>query len=75
LLNIEKLPAVRSPTCEVNPCSTSTSGSDGSTVTLLAPGICTLRASQAGNDAFTAAPDLERSFHVLTLRVFGDGFE
>jgi len=53
----------------------STSGSDGSTVTLLAQGICTLRASQAGNDAFTAAPDVERSFHVLTLRVFGDGFE
>jgi hypothetical protein len=53
----------------------STSGSDGSTVTLLAPGTCTLRASQAGNEAFTAADDVEQSFSVLALSVFGDGFE
>ncbi|HEY0202490.1 MAG TPA: IPTL-CTERM sorting domain-containing protein, partial [Burkholderiaceae bacterium] len=41
-----------------------TSGTNGSTVTLLAAGTCTLRASQAGDDAFGAATPVDRSFTV-----------
>jgi sugar lactone lactonase YvrE len=41
-----------------------TSGTNGSTVTLVAAGSCTLRASQAGNAGFSAAPDVEQTFTI-----------
>jgi len=53
----------------------STSGEGGATITLHSVGICTLRASQAGSAAFTAAPDVDRSFTVIAAQVFEDGFE
>lgn len=37
----------------------------GSTATLIAVGTCTLRAQQAGNANFNAAPDVTQSFSVL----------
>jgi len=33
-------------------------------VTLVAPGICTLRATQEGNGTYAPAPPVERSFAV-----------
>ena len=36
----------------------------GNTVTLVSAGICSIRASQAGNATFASAPDVERSFGV-----------
>jgi hypothetical protein len=36
----------------------------GLTVTLVAPGICTLRATQEGNGTYAPAPPVERSFAV-----------
>jgi hypothetical protein len=41
-----------------------TSGTNGSTVHLVARGTCTLRASQAGDASYNAAPDADRSFFV-----------
>lgn len=41
-----------------------TSGTDGSTVTLVGLGLCTIRASQAGNSNYSAAPDVDQSFTV-----------
>ena len=43
----------------------------GSTVTLAATGVCTLFASQPGNDQYAAAPDVFRSFSVTTTPVTG----
>jgi len=40
-------------------CTTS-----GSTVTLLAAGICTIQAAQAGNGSYNAAPNVSQSFSV-----------
>jgi hypothetical protein len=34
-------------------------------VTLVSTGVCTIRASQAGNANFNPAPDVERSFAVV----------
>jgi hypothetical protein len=42
------------------PCSVTTKG----VVTLTGVGICTLKASQAGNANFLAAPDVQRSFAI-----------
>jgi CSLREA domain-containing protein len=42
----------------------------GSTVTLVTTSTCTLRASQAGDAAFNAAPDVERGFAVNGRPVF-----
>jgi phosphodiesterase/alkaline phosphatase D-like protein len=42
-----------------------TSGPTGSTVTLLTPGTCTIKADQAGNASFSPAPSVTRSFTVL----------
>jgi uncharacterized repeat protein (TIGR01451 family) len=39
----------------------------GLTVTLLAPGICSLTASQAGNGSYAAAGDVTRSFQVTPV--------
>ena len=52
-----------------------TGGSNGSTVTLLALGTCTIRASQAGNAAFQPADDVDQSFAVVTAEIFANGFE
>jgi alpha-tubulin suppressor-like RCC1 family protein len=41
-----------------------TSGTNGTHVTTSAEGLCTLRASQAGNGDYLAAPDIDRSFQV-----------
>jgi len=41
-----------------------TSGADGSTVTLVAAGTCTLSANQAGNATYSAAAQVQRSFQV-----------
>ncbi|MEZ5464677.1 MAG: FG-GAP-like repeat-containing protein [Lysobacteraceae bacterium] len=59
----------------LTPVVCSTSGSDGSTITLNAIGTCTLRASQAGNAGYTAAADVDQSFTVIEPKVFKDGFE
>ena len=41
-----------------------TSGTYGSTVTMLATGTCSITASQAGNSSYNAAPDVSQSFMV-----------
>ncbi len=41
----------------------------GFTVTLIATGTCTLRANQAGNTSFNAAPQVSQSFTVLAAPV------
>ena len=41
-----------------------TSGINGSTVTIIAAGSCSITASQAGNDNYNPAPDVIRSFTV-----------
>ncbi len=41
-----------------------TSGTNGATVTLIAAGRCTIRASQSGNNNFTNASDVDQSFSV-----------
>ena len=46
------------------PSSCSTSGGNGTTVTIVAPGTCTIRASQAGNLTYNAAPNVDRSFTI-----------
>jgi hypothetical protein len=38
----------------------------GNTVTLVAVGTCTIRASQAGNATYAAAPNVDRSFQVTS---------
>jgi len=43
----------------------STCSVSGSTVTVLAAGLCTIQASQAGNSAYSAAPPVSQSFTVL----------
>ncbi|PYV25335.1 MAG: hypothetical protein DMG27_10330 [Acidobacteria bacterium] len=40
------------------------SGTNGSTVTIVAAGSCSIKASQAGNANYSAAPDVTRSFSV-----------
>jgi len=37
-------------------------------VSLLAAGLCTLRASQSGNATYAAAPDVDRSFNVKPVK-------
>lgn len=49
--------------CTVS-AGTLNTGATVATATLLAPGTCTIRASQAGNASFLAAADVERSFTV-----------
>ena len=41
-----------------------TSGTNGSTVTIVAVGTCTIRASQAGNANYAAAPNVDQGFTV-----------
>jgi len=41
-----------------------TSGTNGSTVTIVAQGTCSIKASQAGNTNYNAAPDVPQSFTV-----------
>ena len=45
--------------------TTNTCTVNGITVTLVAGGQCTIRASQAGNTQFAPAPDIDQSFTVL----------
>jgi hypothetical protein len=48
----------------------------GTTVTLVALGTCTVRASQAGNANYAPAPNVDRSFSITgppTLQYFYDG--
>jgi hypothetical protein len=42
----------------------------GPTVTLLTGGTCTVRASQAGNSIYAAAPDVDRSFLIFDHFLF-----
>jgi Ice-binding-like len=42
----------------------------GSTVSLTGIGVCTITAGQAGNASFNAAPNVSRSFHVLSAAQF-----
>ncbi len=53
-----------------------TSGTNGSTVTIVAAGTCSIKASQAGNTNYNAAPDVTQSFTVnpaaLTASIIGD---
>jgi trimeric autotransporter adhesin len=64
-----------------NVCTTG--GTNGSTVTLVGAGTCTIRASQAGNANYTLAPNVDQGFTVaqgaqtitfaaLSNKVFGD---
>jgi hypothetical protein len=39
----------------------------GGKVTLVAPGVCSITASQTGNSAYTAAPEVTREFTVLAI--------
>jgi alpha-tubulin suppressor-like RCC1 family protein len=54
-----------------------TGGSNGKTVTLVGAGTCTVRASQAGNANYAAAPDVDRNISVgkaaTTLTITGPG--
>ena len=47
-----------------NSQTTSVCSVSGSTVTILTPGTCTVRASQAGNSDYNAAADVDRSFQI-----------
>lgn len=51
-------------TTTATPSVCASSGSNGSTITLLAVGMCTVRASQAGNANYDPADDVDRSFAV-----------
>jgi hypothetical protein len=44
----------------------------GNTATLVAPGTCTIRATQSGNGTFATATPVDRSFSVLPPTPFGD---
>jgi hypothetical protein len=44
------------------PAICSSGGTRGATITLLAPGTCTVQADQAGNASFNPAPSVSRSF-------------
>ncbi len=46
------------------PSVCTTGGTNGATVHLLTTGVCTIRASQAGNTNYSAAADVDRSFNV-----------
>ncbi|MFM7294059.1 MAG: FG-GAP-like repeat-containing protein, partial [Burkholderiales bacterium] len=46
------------------PSVCTTSGSNGTTLTFIATGTCTVRASQAGNASFLAAADVDRNIAV-----------
>ncbi len=46
------------------PSVCTSSGTNGSTITLIARGTCTVRASQAGNATYNAATSVNRSFTV-----------
>ena len=46
-------------------------GLNGATITLLAPGSCTITASQAGSDIYNAAADVVRTFMVLPWTLSG----
>ncbi len=48
------------------PAICTTSGSDGTTVTLITEGICTIRASQLGDNNFAKANDVDQSFSVTS---------
>ncbi len=47
----------------------------GNTVSIVAPGQVTIRASQSGNDNYNAAPNVDRTFNVDYLKMYwvGDG--
>lgn len=45
----------------------------GNTVTIVAPGEVTIRASQSGNDNYNAAPNVERTFNVNYLKYYWVG--
>jgi uncharacterized protein YjiK len=53
-----------------------TSGTNGSTVTIIAAGLCSITASQAGNSTYSAAADVVQSFTVsakaLTASIIGN---
>ena len=46
-----------------------TSGTNGATVTLLATGTCTIRASQTGNSSYGPATDVDQSFTVAAAPI------
>jgi hypothetical protein len=50
------------------PCSVS-----GTTVSLSGTGMCTITAAQAGNISFNAAPNVSRSFEVVSPAQFAEG--
>ncbi|MCA3763613.1 MAG: fibronectin type III domain-containing protein, partial [Cutibacterium sp.] len=47
------------------PSVCTTSGSNGATLTFVATGTCTVRASQAGNASFLAAADVDRNITIV----------
>ena len=46
------------------PAVCTASGTNGHTITLLAPGTCTIKADQAGNATYNPAPSVNRSFTI-----------
>ncbi len=49
------------------PAVCTSSGTNGSTITLVAVGTCTLRLSQGGDATYMAAPDMDHSFNVSAV--------
>ncbi|CAH1088188.1 FG-GAP-like repeat-containing protein [Candidatus Nitrotoga sp. 1052] len=49
------------------PAVCTSSGTNGSTITLVAVGTCTLRLSQGGDATYMAAPDMNHSFNVSAV--------
>jgi RHS repeat-associated protein len=49
----------------LSPAVCTTGGTNGTTVTMVAGGVCTIAADQAGNATYGAAPQVARSFNVL----------
>jgi hypothetical protein len=52
-------------------CSVAPGVPNAATVTLLAVGVCTVRASQAGSSNYNAAPDVDQSFSVAAWTANG----
>ena len=48
-------------------------GTNGTTITVIAPGSCTIHANQAGNSSFNAAAQVDRTLTVNTKALTIDG--
>jgi len=55
--------------------SLSVCSASGNAVSLLAPGTCSINATQAGNSIYAAAPSVTQSFNVVANELSNGGFE